>query len=217
MPTIPSTKHERIHWRQGASVVGIDEVGRGAWAGPVTVGAVALNPNDRIRGLRDSKQLSANARTRLAATIESRAVATAIGHASNLEIDQLGLSSALQLAAHRALQSLTIDPQVVLIDGPWNFVAQYATTSETIVRGDQVCASIAAASIVAKVARDTIISSFDGQFPAYDFASNKGYPSPKHRQALWQVGPCSLHRHSWKPIAKLAQGELFDVVAHARE
>jgi ribonuclease HII len=192
-------------------VAGVDEVGRGAWAGPVTCAAVVLPTDRRLYGLRDSKRLSPTQRGRLDARIRASAVTLGIGEASNEEIDSNGMSAALRLAARRALDALAVRPDVVLLDGNWDFLADYGTRNETIVRGDDRCASIAAASIVAKVHRDAAMAAAAEHHPAYAFDANKGYPSPSHRQALGAVGPCVLHRASWAPIAALAQGRLFDV------
>ncbi|MEX0869268.1 MAG: ribonuclease HII [Nitriliruptoraceae bacterium] len=192
-------------------MVGIDEVGRGAWAGPVTVGAVVLRPDRRIYRLRDSKLLRAEQREHLAQRITSSALAVGIGHASNDEIDALGMSLALQHAALRAVDALGVAPDVALVDGNWDFARSVGTVNETIIRGDAVSASIAAASIVAKVSRDALLVGAAERFPAYAFASNKGYPTPMHRAALAANGPCAMHRHSWAPIASLRQARLFSM------
>jgi ribonuclease HII len=192
-------------------VAGVDEVGRGAWAGPVTCAAVVLPTDRRLYGLRDSKRLTAQQRGRLDIRIRTSAVAVGVGQASNEEIDTGGMSAALRLAARRALDALSVRPDVVLLDGNWDFLADYGTRNETIVRGDDRCASIAAASIVAKVHRDAGMTAAAVRHPPYAFESNKGYPSPSHRRALEEIGPCELHRASWAPIAALAQGRLFDV------
>lgn len=206
----PGITRERAHWDAGRYVAGLDEVGRGAWAGPVTVGAVILSPDRRVNGVRDSKVLSASERERIADRLSHRAIAVSTGHASQFEIDRLGLSASLRLAASRALDGLTIEPHTLLLDGNWDFASDRGTLNETIVRGDAHSASIAAASIIAKVARDRLLIDADLTHPGYAFASNKGYPSPEHRRALAQFGPCSLHRRSWRPIARLLEPQLFD-------
>ncbi len=208
---VPGIVHEQPHWERGALVAGIDEVGRGAWAGPLTLAAVVLPADRRIYKLRDSKQLAPTAREHLAARIHERALGVGIGHASNEEIDRIGLSAAMTLAARRALDALASAPDVVLLDGHWDFLGDPDRTTETIVRGDARCASIAAASIVAKVTRDRLLVDAAPRYPAYGFASNKGYPSPDHIAALQDHGPCEIHRHSWAPIAARSQLSLFDL------
>lgn len=209
---VPGIGFERVHWDRGACVAGVDEVGRGAWAGPVTVGAVILPSDRRVYRLRDSKRLTATQRERLAAKIRTVALGVGIGHASNEEIDGLGMSAAMRLAARRAVDALELRPDVLLLDGSWDFLAGYGTINQTIVRGDDRCASIAAASIVAKVARDALMCSAEARFPGYAFASNKGYPAAVHRRALDEQGPCGLHRRSWAPIAALEQPRLFETM-----
>lgn len=209
---VPGIVHERGYWERGARVAGVDEVGRGAWAGPVTVGAAMLPTDRRVYKLRDSKRLSPRHREHLSQRLHRVAVGLGIGHASNREIDQLGLSGAMRLAARRAVDALPLRPDVLLLDGNWDFLADYGTDNETIVHGDDRSASIAAASIVAKVTRDAMMCEADDDHPGYDFAANKGYAAPVHRRALRQLGPCELHRRSWAPIAGLAQPGLFDLV-----
>ena len=201
----PSLRREREHWDAGAVVAGVDEVGCGSWAGPVTYAAVVLPRTRRMYKLRDSKTLSPQQRDALAGRLQRFALGVGVGHAGNDEIDRLGLSEARRLAARRAVDALPLTPDVVLLDGSWDFLAGYGTHNERIVRGDAHCASIAAASIVAKVTRDAMMVELSPGFPAYGFASNKGYPSPSHRQALRDFGPCDLHRRSWAPIAALDQ------------
>lgn len=209
LPDVPGLRLERAFWDEGAVVAGVDEVGRGAWAGCVTVGAVALPSDRRMYKLRDSKVLDPARREELADRLATFALGIGLGHASNDEIDQLGMSAALQLAARRAVDGLPLRPDVLLLDGRWDFLAGYGTRNELVVHGDARSASIAAASIVAKVTRDRIMVGAADQHPAYAFEDNKGYPSPAHRTALAQHGPCRLHRRSWAPIASLAQLPLF--------
>ncbi|CAN5212115.1 ribonuclease HII [soil metagenome] len=207
LPDVPGIRHEQRYWDEGLVVAGVDEVGRGAWAGPVTYCAVVLPSDRRMYKLRDSKQLDPARRTQLAGRVRTFALAVSVGEASNAEIDSLGLSDAIRLAARRAVSGLAIQPDVLLIDGNWDFLAGYGTRNERIVHGDAHSASIAAASIVAKVDRDGhMASTADAEHPAYAFWSNKGYPSPTHRAALRDHGPCPLHRSSWSPIRRLASG-----------
>jgi ribonuclease HII len=206
----PGLAHERRWWEAGAVVAGIDEVGRGAWAGPVTYAAVVLPRDRRMYKLRDSKMLPPNERARLADRLQGFALGIGIGHAGNDEIDRLGMSEAIRRAARRAVDALPLRPDALLIDGNWDFLAGYGTDNERLVGGDRRSASIAAASIVAKVTRDRLmVQAHDGD-PAYAFASNKGYPSPDHVAALDRFGPCGWHRRSWAPIAGLDQLTLFD-------
>ena len=205
---VPGVGHERPWWEQGAVVAGIDEVGRGSWAGPVTYAAVVLRPERRIYKLRDSKLLDPDEREHLACRIETLAIGIGIGHASSTEIDAYGMSEAIRRAARRAVDALPVRPDVCLVDGNWDFLAGYGTHNERIVHGDALSSSIAAASIVAKVTRDRLMVAASPDHPEYLFWSNKGYPSPPHRAALREHGPCRLHRQSWAPIAALRQTTL---------
>ena len=204
LPDVPGLTHERRWWDEGAVVAGIDEVGRGAWAGPVTYAAVVLPPDRRMYKLRDSKVLDPERRAELTARIDRFAVAWALGSASNVEIDAFGMTVAIKIAARRAMDGLHVRPDVCLIDGTWDFLAGYGTTNVRIAHGDALSASIAAASIVAKHHRDEGMSACSADHAPYDFASNKGYPSPTHRRALAQHGPTSLHRCTWAPLRALA-------------
>lgn len=206
---MPTVAFERAWWDAGAVVAGVDEVGRGAWAGPVSVGAVILPRSSRITRLRDSKLLAPDVREHLAGRLRTRALGAAVGHASNDEIDRLGMSEAMRRAARRAVEGLPLRPDALLVDGTWDFCAALGTTNQRIVGGDACSASIAAASIVAKVERDEWMAQACPGRPAYRFSSNKGYPSPEHRQALAEHGPCDLHRHSWSPIAALTHPRLW--------
>lgn len=210
LPDVPPLTRERDWWGRGAVVAGVDEVGRGAWAGPVSYGAVVLPSDRRMYKLRDSKVLDPQRREELANRLEGFARALAVGHATNEEIDRLGMSAAMRLAARRAVDGLTVRPDVLLLDGTWDFLEGYGTVNERVVHGDACSASIAAASIVAKVTRDRVMTAAAPAHPAYAFDSNKGYPSPHHRTALRTHGPCPLHRHSWTPISALIQPTLLD-------
>lgn len=207
--TVPGVRFERPHWDAGRVVAGIDEVGRGAWAGPLTLAAVVLPSDRRIYKLRDSKVLTPAEREHLSHRLHGVAVGIGLGHASNVEVDRVGLSEATRRAARRAVDALPVVPDVLLVDGTWDFVADLGTHNETIPRGDGRSTSIAAASIVAKVARDRLMVEHAPTHPAYAFASNKGYASPAHIAALEECGPCELHRRSWAPIAALEHPRLF--------
>ncbi len=212
LPDVPGVRLEQDHWQTGAVVAGIDEVGRGAWAGPVTLAAVVLPSDRRMYKLRDSKMLDPARREQLSARLHEFALAIGIGHASNDEIDRMGMSPAMRLAARRAMDALDLRPDVVLVDGNWDFLSDYGTRNQTVVHGDALSASIAAASIVAKVTRDALMDTHAPAHPDYGFDSNKGYPSPDHRAALSEHGPCVLHRHSWAPIVELTTPRLFQEV-----
>ncbi|MEY3019142.1 MAG: hypothetical protein RLZZ272_126 [Actinomycetota bacterium] len=219
------TDLESAHWAHGRLVVGVDEVGRGAWAGPVSVGAVALDPGRVPEGLADSKLLPPATRERLAGMLATTALGAVVADATNDEIDAMGLAAALRLATRRAVRglaaALAVPIDVLLIDGPVDLVGRTAPDEDTgvgpawsgaevvpVVGGDRVSVSIAAASIVAKVARDALLVAAEAEHAGYAFAANKGYPSPAHRRALAELGPSPLHRHSWRPIAALTAPRL---------
>jgi ribonuclease HII len=183
-------------------VVGVDEVGRGAWAGPLTIGAVVIPRDQRIYKVRDSKQLTEDEREAMFDRITDWAAHWAVGHASHEECDVLGMSDAQRLATARALTNLGVGVDHVLVDGKWDFVGNGATT--TIIKGDAKSLSIAAASIVAKVTRDRIMRSMASTYPWYSFDTNKGYPCPRHRAALSLMGPSTIHRTTWAFMQGLA-------------
>lgn len=179
-------------------MVGIDEVGRGAWAGPLTVGAIVIPKNKRIVGVRDSKQLAERRREQLFDRITGWSEHWGVGHVSPAECDSLGMSEAQRLATRRALGALGVAPDVALVDGKWDFVSSSGVPeTKMIVRGDSHSVSIAAASILAKVSRDRIMRSEAEFHPSYDFEFNKGYPCPRHQRALQGYGPTAIHRRSW--------------------
>jgi ribonuclease HII len=187
---------ERALWDAGHEVVaGIDEVGRGAWAGPLTLAAVVVPRDRRIYRIRDSKMLTEPEREALHDRVAGWCVAYGIGHASPQECDELGMSEAQRLAARRALDDLGVVPDRVLVDGRWDFVG--GGISETVVNGDARCLAIAAASILAKVTRDRIMRREAEDRPWWSFELNKGYPCPRHKTALRGVGPSAIHRRSW--------------------
>jgi len=198
---VPSLARERALWAEGLDVVvGVDEVGRGSWAGPISVGAAVLPQDRRVYGVRDSKMLTEPERERLFPRLTSWCSAWAVGHASQQECDGLGMSAAQKLAARRAIDGLGVMPDAILIDGLWDFVTSsgiYSGKVTRIVKGDAKCLSIATASILAKVTRDRIMRAEAEHFPAYDFDLNKGYPCPRHKAALAAWGPTSIHRRAW--------------------
>jgi ribonuclease HII len=193
---VPSLRVERELWAAGHEVVvGVDEVGRGAWAGPISVGAAVLPQDKRVYKVRDSKMLTEKQREVLFDRVASWCVAWAVGHATQIECDTMGMSLAQKLAAKRAITGLGLTPDRVLIDGNWDFVGTGNT--QRLVKGDARCLSIAAASVLAKVTRDRMMRDEAPNFPGYDFDLNKGYPCPRHKMALKAWGPTSIHRRTW--------------------
>jgi len=193
-----TTKFERELWCDGAQfVAGVDEVGRGALFGPVVAGAVILEPSYRIKGLRDSKLLPKDRREVLAERIKEHCIAWSVAAVDVARIDQLNIYHATRLAMTEAVKALQPGPDCLLIDA---MKLDVNVRQKSIIHGDALSASIAAASIVAKVARDAMISAWDPIFPAYKLASNKGYRSPAHIKALNNYGPSPLHRQSFYPV-----------------
>ena len=192
----PSLSIERDLWETGHDVVvGVDEVGRGAWAGPLAVGAAVLPQDRRVNKVRDSKLLTEVEREALYDRIGDWCRAWAVGFASVEECEELGMAQAQRVAAQRAIDGLGLEPDRVLIDGNWDFVGGGKTTK--LVKGDRRVLSIAAASILAKVTRDRVMRAEAESFPGYDFDRNKGYPCPHHKLALRAYGPTSIHRRAW--------------------
>ena len=209
-PKAPTLALERELWDEGHDVVvGVDEVGRGAWAGPISVGAAVLPRGKRVYRVRDSKMLTEEERERLFDKVASWCRAWAVGHASQMECDTLGMSAAQKLAARRALEGLELEPDHVLVDGRWDFVGGGRSTRR-IVKGDATCLSIAAASVLAKVTRDRLMRAEAQHFPGYDFELNKGYPCPRHKAALKAWGPTSIHRRTWVFMDHLPWGVTAD-------
>lgn len=210
-----SLVHERQLWDAGAQVVaGIDEVGRGALAGPVSVGICALSPCDEWpMGLADSKQLTPAKRRAMVSALESFGVARAVGHASAREIDSHGIVSALRIAALRALAEIAsqgVSVDAVLLDGKHDWLTAppadlFSESSDTasapvtmVIKGDTLCASIAAGSVLAKVERDAVMARAHLDHPEYGWESNAGYGAAGHLEALRALGPTPMHRISWK-------------------
>ena len=193
----PSLAVERELWADGHEVVvGIDEVGRGACAGPLTLGAAVIPQDRRVYKIRDSKALTEPEREALFDRIAAWCVAWAVGHATVEECERLGMSEAQRLAARRAIDGLGLgEPTRVLVDGNWDFVGRGTTVR--LVKGDARCLSISAASILAKVTRDRMMREESENHPGYDFDLNKGYPCPRHKVALAAYGPTAIHRRSW--------------------
>jgi ribonuclease HII len=191
-------KFEKRAWATGAELIaGVDEVGRGSLFGPVVAAAVILNPAYRIRGLRDSKLLPAERREKLAIQIREHSIAWAIAAVDSARIDQINIYHASRLAMLRAVQQLSPQASYLLIDA---MKIDCDLPQQPIIHGDALSISIAAASIIAKVERDRMISAWDPVFPMYCLASNKGYSTPKHLAALREHGPSPLHRQSFAPV-----------------
>ena len=182
-------------------IVGVDEAGRGPLAGPVTAAAVRLDPDDLPQGLQDSKRLSVAAREALFGQIMARG-AVGIGHASPAEIDEINILQATWLAMRRAIAALPCAPDHLLIDGN-RLPPGLPCPAQAIIKGDGKVASIAAASIVAKVTRDRIMARLDLVYPGYGWAENAGYPTKRHKNAIADLGPTPEHRRSFAPIRKI--------------
>jgi len=189
-------------------VCGVDEAGRGPWAGPVSAGAVILNPRKVPKGLNDSKKLTAKQREELELEIKDKAVAWGVGFASVEEIAELNILHAAGLAMCRAIGELAVEPAFALVDGNYRF--KLPCPIKTVIKGDGISSSIAAASILAKVARDRLMREMDGLYPGYGFAAHKGYHAPIHVEALRTLGPCEIHRMGWAPVKLAMMGELVN-------
>lgn len=205
---IPTLDKEKHLWLSGYRLVaGLDEVGRGAWAGPVFAAAVIL-PDDlpdleeRLSEVRDSKQLPPQKRSRLVGCVFGAALSVGVGQSSHDDVDRLGVVAATRLAMQAALADLRFRPDFLLIDAVQ--LPQVSLPQQHIVKGDATCLSIAAASIVAKVARDGLCVELDRRYPGYGFANHKGYGTVRHREALAQLGPSPIHRRSYRPVRELS-------------
>ena len=208
-----SLRHEKRYYQRGHRyIIGIDEAGRGPWAGPVAAGAVCL-PLERddlskvLRGVRDSKQMTEKQRLELVETIKEVALVWGVGHATAAEIDEIGIVPATMLAMQRALETALHDepfePDCLFIDDMLlPELLHYPQIS--LIEGDSRSLSIAAASVLAKTWRDAYLLEVDAEFPQYGFAQHKGYGTAAHRAALKQYGPCPLHRQTYRPIRELA-------------
>lgn len=184
-------------------VAGIDEAGRGPWAGPLVAAAVILKPKTKLPGLNDSKKLTPIQREHLFGHILKQAI-VGVGIVENTIIDLKGLSFCLNLAYQKAIKALKIKPNYALVDGIGKYCLH--TPYKTVKKGDNKVRCIAAASIVAKVVRDTIMDSYSLKYPKYGFDKHKGYGTRKHRQNLLQYGTCTIHRQSFEPIKNLING-----------
>jgi ribonuclease HII len=227
---IPTLRYEHKRWSRSLThIAGVDEAGRGAWAGPVVAGAVILprvqhfikwNADAVLQALscaRDSKLLSPAQREALVEPIHTCALAYATGQASHEEIDALGIVPATRLAMQRAISGLTLAPDALLVDALARSVSRpplpaFTLPQTAIIRGDQISLSIACASILAKVTRDRILVELDVDYPGYGFARHKGYGTAVHQAALRTLGASSIHRASFAPIKNLAQALPTQVV-----
>ena len=185
-------------------VAGVDEVGRGPLCGPVVTAAVILDPARPIAGLNDSKKLSEAKRDRLFDEIREKALAWCIARAEVEEIDRLNIRHATMLAMQRAVEGLSVQPRLALIDG--NRCPKLAVPSAPVVGGDARVPAIAAASILAKVSRDREMAELDALYPGYGMAGHKGYPTPVHLQALRRLGATPIHRRSFAPVRNVLEG-----------
>ena len=200
----------RLSWDIVGLVAGVDEAGRGPLAGPVFAAAVILDARNPIKGLADSKKLTALRREKLFDEIRARALCCSIAQASVQEIDQINILQASLLAMRRAVEGLRLRPVKVLVDG--NRIPVLDVLAEAIVQGDALVPAISAASILAKVQRDRWCVELDAQFPDYGFAKHKGYGTAQHLQALREFGACEQHRRTFRPVAEvLAQGRVGHV------
>lgn len=187
---------ENCHFDKGVRIIcGVDEAGRGPLAGPVCAAAVILPPNTEIPGLNDSKKLSDKKRRELYPIIKEKAIAYGIAFADHQEIDEINILQATYLAMERAINQLSVKPELVLVDG--NRAKDFGIPVETVVHGDSLSASIAAASVLAKVTRDDYMLKMAEEYPGYDFEIHKGYGTKAHYAALTELGACPIHRRSF--------------------
>ncbi|HEX7079365.1 MAG TPA: ribonuclease HII [Candidatus Eisenbacteria bacterium] len=189
----------RARW--GGLIAGVDEAGRGPLAGPVVAACVALPPEATLRGVRDSKEMTAAEREEALERIRAVAIAAAVGVASVAEVDAFNIRMATLLAMRRAVSALGITPRGLLIDGRDEVFCE--TPVEAVVDGDAKSLCVAAASVLAKVTRDALMDEEEARYPAYGFAQNKGYGTPEHLEALRVHGPCEIHRRSFRPVREL--------------
>jgi ribonuclease HII len=223
MATRPSFKFEKTIWGDVVQLIaGVDEVGRGPLAGPVAAGAVILPMGARAAGrykflkhLNDSKKLSHDAREELAPLIWERAVAASVAFVSVQMIDRIGIAEASRQAWLAALGDLPVRPQHLLLDA---FPLRACNLPQTnIIGGDGISLSIAAASIIAKVARDRLMDGHDSDYPGYGFLTNKGYYTPEHARAIKDLGPCDLHRRSFQPVKDILLGYQLELMPDIAE
>ena len=197
--------HETPFWEADLAA-GVDEVGRGPLAGPVVAGAVILDRQRPIAGLRDSKRLSARRRRELSLEIRERALACALGRAEVEEVDRLNVLRASLLAMQRAVEALGVQPRIVYVDGTTS--PAMSVTTVAVVGGDDLVPQISAGSIIAKTARDAEMAELAVVFPGYGFECHKGYATRQHLDALARLGPCAAHRNTFAPVRRARSGGL---------
>jgi ribonuclease HII len=181
-------------------LAGVDEVGRGPLAGPVVAAAVILDPENPIADLNDSKKITPKKRDRMSDEIKSKALAWSLGRAEVEEIDNINILQASLLAMKRAVDSLSLSPKLVAVDGQYAPEIEYEKIA--VIKGDSLVPAISAASIIAKVARDNEMIAFEETYPGYGFSSHKGYPTKQHMASLEKLGVTEIHRRSFAPVAK---------------
>lgn len=206
LPEKPHIEYEKQLWEEGFQVIaGLDEAGRGAWAGPVFAAAVVLPNDDRIcdllEGVRDSKRMTARQRQRWEGCIKSASVSWAIASASNEEIDQIGIVPATCLAMQRAIEEINNPPRYLLVD--YINIEDCSSPQLSIPKGDCQSLSIAAASVIAKVSRDKFMVELEEKYPGYGLARHKGYGTKQHRSALKERGLLPIHRRSFRPMREM--------------
>ena len=202
----PDASRERALHQNGArTIVGIDEVGKGSWAGPLVIGIAMLSddvifadqPAVALGGVRDSKQLLEAKREAMFDEVSAKCLRWSTGLATAAECDELGMVAAQRLATARGFAALGLNVDVAIVDGRWDFVSPHARKVVLEVKADVNCVSVSAASVLAKVTRDRMMRESANDYPQWHFDTNKGYPCPKHRTALQGYGPCAIHRKSW--------------------
>ena len=202
----PDASRERALHQNGArTIVGIDEVGKGSWAGPLVIGIAMLSddvifgdqPAVALGGVRDSKQLLEAKREAMFDEVAAKCQRWSTGLATAAECDELGMVAAQRLATARGFAALGLNVDVAIVDGRWDFVSPHARKVVLEVKADVNCVSVSAASVLAKVTRDRMMRESANDYPQWHFDTNKGYPCPKHRTALQGYGPCAIHRKSW--------------------
>lgn len=207
MPSPTATLELEVAGRGFRVIAGVDEAGKGAWAGPVVAGAVILPEKTRLPGLDDSKRLTARQRAVLYDLIIEQAIAWGVGLRDAYAIDEIGLAEAHRQAMQEAVDALNPRPDYLLVDGVG--IRQLGVRAECIIKGDQKVRCIAAASIIAKVTRDRMMEELDERFPGYGFSNHKGYGTKEHHEALFSRGVCDLHRLSYEPVFRGWQVSLF--------
>lgn len=192
---------DELHSRGRRFVVGVDEVGKGAWAGPLCVGMAVIPRRGDLPGVRDSKSISEKKREAIFDDVVAWCTASSVGFATHVECDELGMAQAQRLATRRALDDITgllgSVPDAAVVDGKWDFVSPHVDDVEMRVKGDATCLSVAAASIIAKVTRDRVMREMSSDYPLWSFETNKGYPCHWHRTGLQGYGLSAIHRSSW--------------------